>query len=147
VTATISRIRQERIKLADKPLAEVVPEDIARKKQVQLSLRLAEAQAELARVDQVASGQRVDIDQIFNLAERCADSYVESPDRLRREWNLARYEVFNIDVEGGLPVVRSAALTPIFEGLATAEVTSARKDRNTPDAEVQCLLSPRWSED
>ena len=120
--AQVTEIRHARYQWADKAMAETVPGDIAREKQLHLGSRLAKAESDLARLDQVTAETRVDIDRIFELAKRAADSYRNSPDKLRRDWNFARYEVLEIDVEEGQPVVAEAHLTPIFEAIKTAEV-------------------------
>jgi len=126
--AQVTEIRHTRYQWAEKAMAETVPGDIAREKQLQLSCRLAKAESDLALLDRITAETRVDIDRIFELARKAASSYRSSSDKLRREWNLARYEALEIDVEEGQPVVAEAHLTPIFEAIRTADV---RKPRTT----------------
>jgi hypothetical protein len=112
--------------LADKALEGTVPGDIARERQQQLAAQLAKAETDLMRLNQLARAARVDVERIFELAKHAAEAYKRSSDHLRREWNYASYEVFEIDVEYEEPFVVEAVRTPTFEGLRTA----ARRNRH-----------------
>ena len=91
---------------------------------------------------------RTDIDTVFDLARRAADSYRASPDEIRRDWNLARYESLDIDIEDWRPIVAEALRTPIFEALHKAQIPA--KDQATgrdKTGQVQRppgLISCRW---
>ena len=127
ITAAISRIQQQRLKLSDKALAEVIPEDIARQKQLQLGIKLAEAESQLFEVERLGAASRLEIQRMFEMCEACAKSYSDSDDDLRREWNLARFDALDIDDVGDEVVVAGATRTPLFEALHTAEIPASRR--------------------
>ena len=125
-----------------------VPADIAREKQQELAGQLARAETDLDRLDQITSESRTDIDTVFDLARRAADSYRASPDEIRRDWNLARYESLDIDIEDWRPFVAEALRTPIFEALHKAQIPAKDQatGRDGPE-QVQRppgLISCRW---
>src|ERR1019366_9396701 len=93
----------------------------------------------LARLDAITAETRGDINRIFDLAKRAADSYRDSPDQLRREWNYARYDALEIDVEDESPFVTLAHRTPIFEGLRTATIPQ-RKNNTTRTLKTRPVL-------
>ncbi len=146
IDATISRLQNQRVKLADLALAGAVPPDIAHEKQVQLQLRMTSAQAQLEKVEQVALVTRPVIEKIFDICEKGAYHYRQLNNDGRKEWNMARYEALEIDVDEAGPFVPTAALTPIFEALATAEVTVTARVHNEVSGKrrrrnVTCLLN------
>ena len=143
--AQITAIRHERKKLAEKSMAEVVPPDIARDKQRELSGQLLRAEGDLQRLDRITADAKIDISRILELAERAAESYRASSDELRREWNFARYEALEIDVEVYQPVVRHAARTPVFEALATAEIPRTRSDPKSHRSATRAFCHVRGS--
>ena len=120
-----------RYQWAEKAMDGSVPGDIAREKQQELAGQLAKAETDLARLDQITSESRTDIDTVFDLARAAADSYRASPDEIRRDWNLARYECLDIDIEDWRPFVAEAVRTPIFEAIRTATVRVPTKHRDS----------------
>jgi site-specific DNA recombinase len=118
--AHITDIRHARNVLADKALEGTIPADIAQERQQALAPQLARAETDLARLDHISNATRLDIDMIFDLAKNAAGSYLNSTDHVRREWNFARYEALEIDVDYTEPYVAEARRTAIFEGLRTA---------------------------
>ncbi len=109
-------------------------------------VQLAKTESELARIDAVTAETRLDVNRVIDLARKAAESYRDSPDQLRREWNYARYESFEIDVEDGEPDVALAHRTPIFEGLRTAIIPRPRsntKQRRRPEAILCCVGGSR----
>lgn len=121
LAAEITAIRHNRLQWAEKAMAEVVPEDIAKDKQRQLGVQLARSESELSRLDAATAEARIDIERVVQLAERAGESYRLSSDEMRKEWNFARYEALEIDVEDGQVVVAGAERTPVFEAIHTAE--------------------------
>ncbi len=121
--AQIVEIEHARVKWAEKAMAEVVPPDIARAKQQNLALRLTRAETELAALERTSVETKIDVERIFELAKRAANSYQNSSDDLRREWNYSRYSFLAIDVDDGQPVVAGSVRTPIFEAIHSADLS------------------------
>ena len=115
-------MRHTRYQWAERAMAGVVPDDIAREKQQQLGAQLAQAETDLARLDRITTETRTDINHLMDLARDAPGSYQGSPDDLRREWNFARYEALEIDIEDWQPFVAGSQRTPIFEAVHTAQV-------------------------
>jgi DNA invertase Pin-like site-specific DNA recombinase len=125
--AEVTAIRHSRLQWAEKAMAEIIPEDIAKDKQRQLGAQLARAESELARLDAVTADAHIDIERVVQLAERAGESYRLSSDEMRKEWNFARFEALDIDVEDGQVVVAGAERTPVFEAIRTAEISPRPK--------------------
>ena len=140
LVAEVCAIRHQRVQWADKVMDDVVPADIARDKQRRLGVQLIRAESELARLDLVTAEARVDIERIIELAEHAAESYQSSTDDLRKEWNLARYEALEIDVEDWQAVVATSRRTPVFEAIHTAEVSPHRGTTDRAKATVSCRV-------
>jgi DNA invertase Pin-like site-specific DNA recombinase len=142
LVARITDIQNARNLLADKAMEETIPKDIARERQALLSAQLAHAETELAKLDAITAETRMDINRVFDLARNAAESYRSSSDKLRREWNYARYESLEIDVEYDEPFVALAQRTPIFEGLRSASISKGRRNttpRRKPGAVLCCI--------
>jgi site-specific DNA recombinase len=128
IAATIARLNSQRVKLADMALAGAVPSDIAHEKQVQLQLRLSSARTQLEKVEQIALVTRPVIEKIFDLCEKNVNHYRDLSSDGRKEWNMARYEALEIDIDDDGPFVSTATHTPIFGALATAEISALSPD-------------------
>lgn len=145
--ARITTVRHTRYQWAERAMAGVVPDDIAREKQLQLGAQLAQAETDLARLDRITNETRSDINQLIDLARDAAGSYRGSPDDLRREWNFALYEALEIDVEDWQPVVAGSQRTPIFEAVHTARVPrigpplGKTRPRRSSEASVLSLIN------
>ena len=125
----VAEVRQARLKWAEKAMAGVVPDDIAREKQAVLGKQLAHAQERLANLDAVGSGHRVGIEAVLRLARDCGYAYGESTSAWRHEWNMAIWDGLKIDVDRATgPVVREGIMTPLFEAVRTAKDESWRTD-------------------
>ena len=127
LTAKISGIQQQRLKASDMVLSEAIPEDIGRAKQLDLGIRLAEAETELAEVKRRGGASGLDVDRVFEMVLKCAESYTDSAAELRREWNLARFLALDIDVDDGEVVVSGGDRTPLFEAIHTAQIPASRR--------------------
>ena len=119
--ARISKLEQERRRVADCVLNGSVPEDIGREKQEKIRKELAKAH-ELLSVTLVAQEDvETTLRQALDLVSDCEAAYRAADDDLRREWNQAVFVKLCLDEDG----MAGAELAPPF-GILLAKDASKR---------------------
>ncbi len=120
--AQVTEIQQARRRWAEKSMAGVVPDDIAREQQTLLGKQLTYAQEQLGRLSVVGSEHRAGVEAVLRLARDCGDAYRQSTPTWRHEWNMAFWQGLKIDVDPeARPVVAEGELTPLFQAIRTAK--------------------------
>ena len=99
-----------------------LPLDIAKEKQVTLAAKLAIAETELERRQMFSGKIRIDIDKLFELADKSSAAYERSAPEIRKEWNFAFFETIEVDVDDDVNVVIRGRETSIFQALRNAQI-------------------------
>lgn len=123
----IKKLNSERYRWAEKAMAGIVPDDIAREKQDGLSKQLAQAREDLAKLTINKEKARLGIEKLCKLAEGCGEQYQKGGPAIRKELNESLYEYFTVDtdlVHKKQPIVYGRR-KPTFELLKTAHYTWA----------------------
>lgn len=97
IQGRIAALENQRVVYAEKSAAGVIPDDVARSKHNDLTVRLVRAQADLARHEAVVSDIDEDLRIALDLAAECGDAYDRADDTLRRDWNQAWFEWLRVD--------------------------------------------------
>jgi len=118
----VSAIRRERVKWAEKAMEEVVPADIARAKQVDLSMQLKQAEARLAQFSTSSLEHEQLIRTLTQLIVDCGRVYRDSDDETRRAYNQAWFERILLDVEGPHCIVTAPRRTEAVQAVKTAAI-------------------------
>lgn len=85
----VHKVRRERFKWAEKAMAGVVPDDIARAKQDQLADQLAFAESEVERLAAAQASDDASLHAVLDLITDCGQAYQVMPGEMRREFNQA----------------------------------------------------------
>ncbi len=124
-------------------MLDVIPDDLAREKQRELAVHLADAQLERAKlvVDDESRSRAINV--ATRLLSLCGEAYARGDDKMRREWNQTWFEAIYItEDEHGEPTVESVRRTPFFEAVQTAEVLPARNAPAQPTDAAQNVKEP-----
>jgi site-specific DNA recombinase len=111
--AVIAKLDRERFVWAEKVANGSIPDDIGRKKQGQIALRLLRARGDLAKCVEVSTGIEDTAEAALSLLRRCGTAYRQSGAEGRRLWNQAVFERIEVDTDR---IVR-AKVTPGFGAL------------------------------
>ncbi len=111
--------RRERYKWAEQAIEGVVPADIARQKQQQLSAQLLAAETALARLSENQGDHEVTLTAALELAGHCGRAYSVSSEAGRRDYNHAWFERLLVDVDDDLtgPTVADVVRAPAIAAL------------------------------
>ncbi|MDT7713026.1 MAG: site-specific recombinase [Pseudonocardiales bacterium] len=99
-----------------------VPGDIAREKQQQLGVQLAQAEEQRARLCSVQQDHERTIRAALRLLTDCGLAYEQGTDSTRRGYNQALFEKLFIDARADDTVVVRVERTELLEALRTAQV-------------------------
>jgi site-specific DNA recombinase len=134
----IAQLKRERYRWAEKAMAEVVPDDIAREKQTELGRQLGWAEEELHGYAVAAADLRQLIPTILGLATKCHQAYLASTPDERRLWNQAWWSYIEVDEEDDASIVATFERTSIADAVsrdggtvAAAAVAEAERQRTT----------------
>lgn len=118
----IAAIEHERAKWAEKAMRELVPDDIARTNQCELTIKLAAGESDRAKLLTSDAGYSEAIRVATELLRLCGEAYARGNDALRRDWNQTWFDAIEIDDHQDGPTVDAVQRTPFFEAARTAEV-------------------------
>jgi site-specific DNA recombinase len=118
----IEAIQREREKWAEKAMHDLVPDDIARRKQQDLARQLAAAQSNRATMSVADDSYAKAIHVATTLLSLCGEAYERGNDQLRREWNQTWFSAIYITDDDGDPHVASVERTPFFQAVQTVEI-------------------------
>ena len=124
----IAVIQREREKWAEKAINDLVPDDIARIKQRELSGQLAAAQTSRAQLQLGDENYTEAIHTATALLGLCGDAYQRGNERLRREYNQVWFKGIYIKDEDGDPQVDRVERTEFFEAIQHVEVRDSMAD-------------------
>ncbi len=120
--AQMTEIQQARRRWAEKSMAGVVPDDIAREQQTGLGKQLVYVQEQLGRLSVIGSEHQADIEAVLRLARDCGDAYRLSPASWRHEWNVAFWQALKVDIDSeARPTIAEGELTELFQAIRTAQ--------------------------
>jgi site-specific DNA recombinase len=131
----IKKLNSERYRWAEKAMAGIVPDDIARERQDSLAKQLAQSREDLAKLTMNKTRAKLGIEKLCDLAEHCGERYRKGGPAIRKELNESLYEYFTVDtdlIHKKQPIVYSRR-KPAFELLKTAQFSWAG-DFNLTDA-------------
>ena len=118
----VSAIKRERVKWAEKAMEEVVPADIARTKQTDLSAQLKQAEARLTQFSTSSLEHEQLIRTLTQLIVDCGRVYRDSDDETRRAYNQAWFERILLDIEGPRCIVTAPRRTEAVQAVKTAAI-------------------------
>ncbi len=130
----IETIQRQRRKWAEKAMAGVVPNDIARERQLELASQLATAESRRSQLGVTQAHHEQVLREATALLPQCGEAYRRGGDQQRRDYNQPWFERIFISVKDGQPVVARVQRTKVFEALHTAEVEPKDQEKTTARA-------------
>lgn len=118
----VSAIKRERVKWAEKAMEDVVPADIARAKQADLSMQLKQAEARLTQFSTSSLEHEQLIRTLTQLIVDCGHVYRDSDDETRRAYNQAWFERILLDLDGPRCIVTAPRRTEAVQAVKTAAI-------------------------
>jgi site-specific DNA recombinase len=125
----VAQLKRDRYKWAEKAMNEIVPDDIAREKQRELSQQLAWAEQELGSHSVTEADLKQLLGATLRLAGNCFEAYAAATPTVRRRWNQAWFDHIDVDVVEGEPTVVEVTRTPVASAVHDDASTIAAAPR------------------
>ena len=109
----IDAIEAQRVRWAEKSAAGVIPDDIGRTKQNDLTVQLIRATHDRDELIKVATEDTRIFSDTLDLTRDCVEGYRQADDDLKRDWNQAFFEWIRVDVDRAV----ESKLKPPFDTL------------------------------
>jgi site-specific DNA recombinase len=123
----VEKIKRDRVVWATKSADGVIPDDIGRSKQNELTQQLVRADHDLAKLEQATEDITGVIHAALDLIRDCGQAYAAAGPMMRRDWNQTFFAGVDVDVDR---VTKSTLKAP-FDTLMDP-ATIAHYERPTP---------------
>jgi hypothetical protein len=125
----VEKIQRDLLSWATKSANSVIPDDIGRTKQNELTQQLVRANHEVTKLEQASEDFTEVVSAALDLIRDCGEAYTEAVPLLRRDWNQTFFTAIEVDVDK----VTDSTLKPPFDTMLDPR-TIARYNRAAPVA-------------